>query len=188
MAADNLDPDRIWRTLMTNEKPGGHGERSVAVGHDRHGGVGCRGEDRRQTAVPAAWPSATVFRPIRRSLSTPPAAATYLGNDRKALARGEAQLSRPRLHCGEDEDWGGRIWQKTSEVIEAVLAEVRALRKACRRCQWLAASAQKTNSSDGIDSSYALPNGGSAPALCRKRSASANDAGISADGSPVRRA
>src|SRR6201996_3056660 len=29
---DNLDPDKIWRTLMRNEKPGGHGERSVAVG------------------------------------------------------------------------------------------------------------------------------------------------------------
>ena len=28
----NLDPHRIWATLMTNEKPGGHGERSVAVG------------------------------------------------------------------------------------------------------------------------------------------------------------
>src|SRR5262245_61760394 len=28
----NLDPARIWRVLMTNEKPGGHGERSVAVG------------------------------------------------------------------------------------------------------------------------------------------------------------
>jgi len=31
-AGDNLDPDRIWATLMKNEKPGGHGERSVAVG------------------------------------------------------------------------------------------------------------------------------------------------------------
>src|SRR6266853_3503283 len=30
--ADNLDPDKIWATLMSNEKPGGHGERSVAVG------------------------------------------------------------------------------------------------------------------------------------------------------------
>ena len=29
---DNLDPDRVWHTLMRNEKPGGHGERSVAVG------------------------------------------------------------------------------------------------------------------------------------------------------------
>src|ERR1700749_127454 len=31
-AEDNLDPDRIWKTLMQNEKPGGHGERLVAVG------------------------------------------------------------------------------------------------------------------------------------------------------------
>jgi L-alanine-DL-glutamate epimerase-like enolase superfamily enzyme len=31
-ANDNLDPFAIWKTLMTNEKPGGHGERSVAVG------------------------------------------------------------------------------------------------------------------------------------------------------------
>src|SRR3954468_25069483 len=31
-AGDNLDPDRIWYTMMKNEKPGGHGERSVAVG------------------------------------------------------------------------------------------------------------------------------------------------------------
>ena len=29
---ENLDPHRIWATLMRNEKPGGHGERSVAVG------------------------------------------------------------------------------------------------------------------------------------------------------------
>ena len=31
-SADNLDPHKIWATLMSNEKPGGHGERSVAVG------------------------------------------------------------------------------------------------------------------------------------------------------------
>ena len=29
---ENLDPFGIWDTLMKNEKPGGHGERSVAVG------------------------------------------------------------------------------------------------------------------------------------------------------------
>ncbi|MGH3348957.1 MAG: mandelate racemase/muconate lactonizing enzyme family protein [Nocardioides sp.] len=28
----NLDPAAIWQVLMSNEKPGGHGERSVAVG------------------------------------------------------------------------------------------------------------------------------------------------------------
>src|ERR1700744_6772438 len=31
-ANDNLDPFAIWKTMMTNEKPGGHGERSGAVG------------------------------------------------------------------------------------------------------------------------------------------------------------
>jgi len=31
-AGENFDPDRIWRAMMANEKPGGHGERSVAVG------------------------------------------------------------------------------------------------------------------------------------------------------------
>ncbi len=29
---ENFDPHRIWNVLMQNEKPGGHGERSVAVG------------------------------------------------------------------------------------------------------------------------------------------------------------
>ncbi|BBK29372.1 L-alanine-DL-glutamate epimerase-like enolase superfamily enzyme [Stella humosa] len=28
----NLDPFAIWKAMMTNEKPGGHGDRSVAVG------------------------------------------------------------------------------------------------------------------------------------------------------------
>ena len=31
-AGDNFDPDKVWATMMRNEKPGGHGERSVAVG------------------------------------------------------------------------------------------------------------------------------------------------------------
>lgn len=29
---ENFDPFKAWRIMMTNEKPGGHGERSVAVG------------------------------------------------------------------------------------------------------------------------------------------------------------
>jgi L-alanine-DL-glutamate epimerase-like enolase superfamily enzyme len=29
---DNFDPFKVWKILMQNEKPGGHGERSVAVG------------------------------------------------------------------------------------------------------------------------------------------------------------
>ena len=31
-SGDNFDPHKIWAAMMSNEKPGGHGERSVAVG------------------------------------------------------------------------------------------------------------------------------------------------------------
>ena len=31
-ARDNLDPHKVWATMFKNEKPGGHGERSVAMG------------------------------------------------------------------------------------------------------------------------------------------------------------
>jgi D(-)-tartrate dehydratase len=31
-SGENIDPDRAWAAMMANEKPGGHGERSVAVG------------------------------------------------------------------------------------------------------------------------------------------------------------
>src|SRR3954463_4915977 len=40
-SGDNLDPDKVWAAMMSNEKPGGHGERSVAVGTiDMAGGDG----------------------------------------------------------------------------------------------------------------------------------------------------
>ncbi len=29
---ENVDPHKVWATMFTNEKPGGHGERSVAMG------------------------------------------------------------------------------------------------------------------------------------------------------------
>ena len=31
-SGDNLDPHKIWAAMFRNEKPGGHGERSVAMG------------------------------------------------------------------------------------------------------------------------------------------------------------
>ena len=31
-AGINIDPHKVWATMFTNEKPGGHGERSVAIG------------------------------------------------------------------------------------------------------------------------------------------------------------
>ncbi len=53
-AAGLLDPHRAWAAMMSNEKPGGHGERSVAVGTHRHGAVGRAREARAEAAVPAA--------------------------------------------------------------------------------------------------------------------------------------
>ena len=31
-SGNNIDPHKVWACMMSNEKPGGHGERSVAVG------------------------------------------------------------------------------------------------------------------------------------------------------------
>jgi D(-)-tartrate dehydratase len=50
-SGDNFDADRIWSAMMCNEKPGGHGERSVAVGTIDMA-VWRGGEDRRHAAVP----------------------------------------------------------------------------------------------------------------------------------------
>src|SRR4051812_5673179 len=44
-SGDNLDPHRIWATMMMNEKPGGHGERSVAGGTPRKALLGAPGQN-----------------------------------------------------------------------------------------------------------------------------------------------
>src|SRR5438309_9183141 len=31
-SGENIDPHKVWACMFTNEKPGGHGERSVAIG------------------------------------------------------------------------------------------------------------------------------------------------------------
>ena len=73
---ENLDPHRIWATLMTSEKPGGHGERSVAVGTStwRSGTRWPRSKGNRSTGCS---PTATgTARPTSGSGSTPRAATT----------------------------------------------------------------------------------------------------------------
>src|SRR2546428_4382781 len=49
----NLDPDKVWAAMMSNDKPGGHGERSVAVGTIDLAVGGSRGEVSPQTAFPS---------------------------------------------------------------------------------------------------------------------------------------
>src|SRR5450830_1463701 len=93
----NLCPHKIWNAMFTNEKLGGHR-------HHRHGGVGRRGQDRAKALVPAAgrplWqrpaqPQNLCLRSWRLLLPGP--------GPQQAQGR-DAQLHRPRLHRGQEED------------------------------------------------------------------------------------
>ena len=99
----NLDPDRAWAAMMANEKPGGHGERSVAVG----------------TLDMAIWDAVAkiagkpLFRLLaeRHGVKANPRVFVYAaggyyypGKDLSMLRRRDARLSRSRLQCREDED------------------------------------------------------------------------------------
>ena len=75
-----LDPAQAWDVMMSNEKPGGHGERSVAVGvvdmalfdlAAKIAGNRCTGSSRTATATAS---------PTTRSSSTPRAATTHPAN------------------------------------------------------------------------------------------------------------
>ncbi len=101
-----LDPAKCWAAMMANEKPGGHGERSVAVGVLDMALLGCRRQGQARAAVEAAG------RPLQRR----PGRREGVGlcrrrlllsrqGPRRAAGRDEA-LSRPRLFLREDE--GGR--------------------------------------------------------------------------------
>src|ERR1700712_4654223 len=81
----NLDPDKVWATLMSNEKPGGHGEGSGGGGtlHTPGGGAapstwvgGTRWRSAPESRCFGCWPSAMVSPPIRACSSMPPAATT----------------------------------------------------------------------------------------------------------------
>ena len=54
MRAACIDPAKCWDVMMRNEKPGGHGERSVAVGVLDMALWDARVESRRRAAVAAA--------------------------------------------------------------------------------------------------------------------------------------
>ncbi len=101
---NNLDPHKIWNTMFTNEKPGGHGERSVAIG----------------TIDMAVWDAVAkiegkplfqlLARPLRRRQAQPQdlrlrSRRLLLPGARPRKAEGrDAQLHRPWLHGREEED------------------------------------------------------------------------------------
>jgi L-alanine-DL-glutamate epimerase-like enolase superfamily enzyme len=121
-SGDNLDPDRIWRTMMTNEKPGGHGERSVAVG----------------TLDMAVWDAVAkiagkpLFRLLaeRHGRTADPRVFVYAaggyyypGKDLSAL-RGEMRSYLDRGYNVVKMKIGGASLKEDAERIEAVLGEI----------------------------------------------------------------
>ncbi len=55
----NFDPGRAWQTMMRNEKPGGHGERPVAVAAVDMAIFDLVRQDRRRCRCFAGWPIVT---------------------------------------------------------------------------------------------------------------------------------
>ena len=121
-AGSNLDPDRVWATLMSNEKPGGHGERSVAVG----------------TLDMAVWDAVAkiagkpLFRLLaeRHALTADPRVFVYAaggyyypGKDMAAL-RGEMRSYLDRGYTVVKMKIGGASIEDDRLRIEAVLAEL----------------------------------------------------------------
>jgi L-alanine-DL-glutamate epimerase-like enolase superfamily enzyme len=109
-AGDNLDPDRIWAVLMRNEKPGGHGERAVAVG----------------TIDMAVWDAVAKIAgiPLFRLLFVYAAGGYYYpGKDLSAL-RAEMRSYLQRGYTVVKMKIGGVPIEEDRQRIEAVLAEI----------------------------------------------------------------
>jgi len=119
---ENVDPDRVWAAMMTNEKPGGHGERSVAVG----------------TIDMAVWDAAAKIagKPLFRWLAerhdrvAEPRVFVYAaggyyypGKDLAAL-RAEMRSYLDRGYSVVKMKIGGEPIQEDRRRIEAVLAEI----------------------------------------------------------------
>ncbi len=121
-AGTNLDPDRVWAAMMKNEKPGGHGERSVAVG----------------TLDMAVWDAvakiedAPLFRLLaeRHGRTADPRVFVYAaggyyypGKDNSALCR-EMRSYLDRGYSVVKMKIGGASIDEDRARIEAVLAEI----------------------------------------------------------------
>ena len=121
-SGENLDPDRIWAAMMRNEKPGGHGERSVAVG----------------TLDMAVWDAVAklagkpLFRLLaeRNGIAANPRVFVYAaggyyypGKDDTAL-RAEMRSYLERGYTVVKMKIGGATIEEDRRRIEAVLAEI----------------------------------------------------------------
>ena len=101
---DNLDPHRIWATMMTNEKPGGHGERSVAVGTLDMAVWDAVAKIEQQAAVPSAGRALRQRHADQRVFVYAAGGYYQPGQGPRRASGRDARLPRPRLHRGQDED------------------------------------------------------------------------------------
>ena len=133
-AGDNLDPDKVWATMMSNEKPGGHGERSVAVG----------------TIDMAVWDAVAKIagKPLFRLLAERhgrnanprvfvyAAGGYYYPGKDLSMLRGEMRGYLDRGYNVVKMKIGGAPIAEDRERIEAVLKEIGKRGAARRRRQW----------------------------------------------------
>ncbi len=132
-AGSNLDPHQIWAAMMSNEKPGGHGERSVAVG----------------TLDMAVWDAVAkiadkpLFRLLaeKKGLEANPRVFVYAaggyyypGKDNSAL-QAEMRGYLARGYNVVKMKIGGASIDEDRRRIEAVLKEIGSNAQARRRCQ-----------------------------------------------------
>ena len=120
--ASNLDPDKVWATLMSNEKPGGHGERSVAVGTIDMA-VWERWRRSRASRCSGCSPSATAAKANPRVFVYAAGGYYYPGKDLSAL-RGEMRGYLDRGYNVVKMKIGGAPIAEDRERIEAVLKEI----------------------------------------------------------------
>ena len=100
---ENLDPDRVW-SVDDGQRKARRPRRALRRGRNaRHGDLGRGRENRRQAALPSAGrtarragESARIRVCSRRLLLS--------GQGQRCAARGDARLSRARLHRRQDED------------------------------------------------------------------------------------
>jgi L-alanine-DL-glutamate epimerase-like enolase superfamily enzyme len=103
-AAASLDPHKVWDTMFKNEKPGGHGERSVAIGTIDMAvwdAVAKIEASRCSSLLADRYGDGTVNRKVFVYAA---GGYYYPGKDDSQAEGRDAQLHRSRLHRREDED------------------------------------------------------------------------------------
>ena len=110
--------------LHDDQREAGRPRRSLGRGgHDRHGGVGCGGEDRAAGRCSACWPSGMGSTPIRACSSMPRAAITIRARMMRRCVR-EMRSYLDRGYTVVKMKIGGATIDEDRRRIEAVLQEI----------------------------------------------------------------